>query len=203
MQFQCRWIGLAWQRHLFFCLEGCGDFKVEQSKCIQHKVYSLLERLVFLLKLIFRKRVCFFFPLENCCVCLLLPVYSTARIAGKSRTKCLLQGDERFVPCARSPPLPLSSAGCWRQFPRWKELLIPSRAESPNCVTAFRKWVNGIVIFLPITFYNTDNAAIAGYQIHRPANCGKMILQYNKSNCYLLLICSFVLNFSWFRHLLR
>lgn len=44
----------------FFYLGGYGGFKVEQSKDIQYKVYSLLERPVFLLKLIFRKGHLFF-----------------------------------------------------------------------------------------------------------------------------------------------
>lgn len=87
----------------------------------------------------------------------------------------------RFLALCAEPPAPIVFSGIGRQFTRWKELSVPSRVRSPNCAGDFKKWVNGRVIFLPITFYNTDNAAKAGYQIRRPANCGKMVLQYNKS----------------------
>lgn len=87
----------------------------------------------------------------------------------------------RFLTLCAEPPAPIVFSGIGRQFTRWKELSVPSRVRSLNCTTDFKKWVNGRVIFLPITFYNTDNAAKAGYQIRRPANCGKMVLQYNKS----------------------
>lgn len=87
----------------------------------------------------------------------------------------------RFLALCAEPPSPIVFSGIGRQFMCWKELPVPSRVRSPNYTRDFKPWVNGRVIFLPITFYNTDNAAKAGYQIRRPANCGKTVLQYNKS----------------------
>lgn len=87
----------------------------------------------------------------------------------------------RFLALCTEPPTPIVFSGFGRQFAHWKELPVPSRVRSPNSIRVFKKWVNRRVIALPITFYNRDNAAKAGYQIHRAANCGKMVLQYNKS----------------------
>ena len=108
----------------------------------------------------------------------------------------------RFLALRSESPWPLPSAGLGRRFPRPKELSLPPRIGARNCVTAVKGWAHGIAIFLPVTFYNMGNAAEAGYQIRRPANCGKMVLRYSRSNCYSLLMCSFVLRLSQFRHLL-